>query len=86
MKTLKTGPEVSASARTHSSNQRCYAPKSRNSAECASTFKTASTTLLPSDESHFMPSWPLWRQLKAVGQEKRASLQRTALGRGEHAN
>jgi hypothetical protein len=57
----------------------CCAPKSRNSSAAkASTFRTPSLTL-PSAAMHFSSS----AQVVEAGQEKRASMQRTALGRGE---
>jgi hypothetical protein len=56
-------------------------PKSRNSATSnASTFIIASV-ILPSVIKHFDSS----THIDAVGHENRASIQRTALGRGEHA-
>jgi hypothetical protein len=58
-------------------------PKSRNSATSNASMLTIASLTLPSgpDATHVEFS----AQVEYVGQEKRASMQRTALGRGEQA-
>ncbi len=57
-------------------------PKSRNSDTAAASMFSKASMVLPSGARHAKPSV----QVEAAGHEKRASLQRTALGSGEQAN
>ena len=52
----------------------------------ASTFIVASAITLPSEARHTLTWEPASLQVEAAGQEKRASWQKTALGKGEQAN
>ncbi len=56
-------------------------PKSRNSATSNASKLTTASVILPLGDIHV----ELSEQIDFVGHEKRASMQRTALGRGEQA-
>jgi hypothetical protein len=56
-------------------------PKSRNSATSNASKLTTASVILPLGDIHV----ELSEQIEFVGHEKRASMQRTALGRGEQA-
>jgi hypothetical protein len=56
-------------------------PKSRNSATSNASKLTTASVILPVGDIHV----ELSEQIEFVGHEKRASMQRTALGRGEQA-